>query len=232
MSKLFPIGIEVEEVAVGSVLRILNKTPGVAKLHLNLMNENPSEERDGGTVLSNEMASVLPRPRPPREGSVQTVIAKMLSVAPCHNKVLREALKRNKFSETGLPSQLTVMKAKGYIQKMGPGLWRLTNRGKSYYSLGEPSPVKQGRFGPAANNGSGVRGLVLKTLSEKETLSSELKRILEKNEFSPKNLNGIVGKMRIEGLIHSAGGVYSITDQGRATFNEATAPTKENAVED
>jgi len=36
MSKLFPISIEVEQDAVGRVMLLLNKTPGVAKFHLDM----------------------------------------------------------------------------------------------------------------------------------------------------------------------------------------------------
>lgn len=36
MPKTFPILIDVEEIAVGRVMRMLNKLPGVAKLHLDL----------------------------------------------------------------------------------------------------------------------------------------------------------------------------------------------------
>lgn len=39
MPKTFPIVIDVEEVAVGRVMRLLNKTPGVAKFHLDLDRE-------------------------------------------------------------------------------------------------------------------------------------------------------------------------------------------------
>ena len=36
MPKTFPIKIEVEEIALGTVLRRLNEMPGIAKLHLDL----------------------------------------------------------------------------------------------------------------------------------------------------------------------------------------------------
>jgi hypothetical protein len=36
MPKTFPIMIEVEEIALGPVLRKLNEMPGIAKLHLDL----------------------------------------------------------------------------------------------------------------------------------------------------------------------------------------------------
>lgn len=43
MPKTFPILIDVEEIAVGRIMRVLNKMPGVAKLHLDMANEKPAK---------------------------------------------------------------------------------------------------------------------------------------------------------------------------------------------
>lgn len=229
MAKLFPIGIEVEETAVGSVLRILNKTPGVAKLHLNLLNEGPTEVEAEATT---EIQNVLPPVKPPKQGSTQMIIAKILSVAPCHNKVLREALKRNDFSETSLPSQLNQMVSKGFVTKVGVGTWRLTNRGRHHYGFDgiKALPKKSEGSSPRINNGFGVRKLVLTSLQEKDLLAKELGRILQEHKYSPKNMTGTVGKMRQEGLVQSLGGLYRLTDQGRSALNEVVAePMEKNS---
>jgi hypothetical protein len=46
MSKTFPMMIDVEDIAVGRVMRLLHKTPGVVKFHLDM-------DRAGGKVASN-----------------------------------------------------------------------------------------------------------------------------------------------------------------------------------
>lgn len=48
MPKTFPILIDVEEIAVGRVMRVLNKMPGVAKLHLDLV-EKKEAKANGST---------------------------------------------------------------------------------------------------------------------------------------------------------------------------------------
>jgi DNA-binding PadR family transcriptional regulator len=225
MAKLFPIGIEVEEVAVGRVLRILNGTPGVAKLHLNLMNETVAPKED---AVAQEIANVLPPARPPRQGSMKMIIAKVLAVAPCHNKVLKEALKRNGFSESSLPSQMLQMRLDGFVKKVGVGTWRLTEKGVRHYGdESKHNQVRIGRSGPLTNNRVGVRSIVLTALNNgAQLLARDLRRILQENEYSPKNMTGTVSKMKTEGLLSSDGGVYSITEQGRATL--AAAQTMEN----
>lgn len=47
MSKHFPIAIEVEELMLGKVMRLLNRTPGVVKFNLDLTRERPVEKSNG-----------------------------------------------------------------------------------------------------------------------------------------------------------------------------------------
>jgi Mn-dependent DtxR family transcriptional regulator len=234
MAKLFPIGIEVEEIAVGKVLRILNSTPGVAKLHLNLMNESASAP----TIESQnqEIQNVLPPVRQPKEGSSQMVAAEVLRVTPAHNNILREALKRKGYSEASLPALLTRMRALGFVKKVGVGTWRLTDKGsRHYFSAGTkqlPPRTSKGS-GPATNNGYGVRKLVLTSLNNgAQLLARDLRRILEEHEYSPKNMTGTVSKMKQEGLVKTDSvGTYSLTEQGIATLNEIAASPMENKLE-
>src|SRR5262245_13653027 len=48
MPKLFGMTIEVEEIAVGRVMRLLNATPGVAKFHLDMDREKKPVGRPNG----------------------------------------------------------------------------------------------------------------------------------------------------------------------------------------
>lgn len=225
MAKLFPIGIEVEEVAVGSVLRILNKTPGVAKLHLNLLGEEKEVNQP------EEITQVMPPKRQPRPHSMGTIIAQALSKAPLHSKILREGLVRGGFAHASLPSQLAKMNSDGLIKKVGVGTWRITEKGLRHYGLNgrDVEPKQVGHSGPKTQNGSGVRRLVLTALNNgSQVLARDLRRILEDNQYSIKNMTGTVSKMKGEGLIKSDDGVYSLTDQGRSVLSEVTAQPMEN----
>lgn len=232
MAKLFPIGIEVEEVAVGRVLRVLNNTPGVAKMHLNMLNEAPATEE---IEAVSEVRQVLPPVRRAKENSSQMVVAQVLKLTPAHNTILKEALVRSGFSATSLPSLITKMRERGYVKRVGVGTWRITDKGVRHYGLTETKEMPKkllSKVGPATNNGSGVRKLVLTALSSgSQVLARDLRKLLEENEYSPKNMTGTVGKMREEGLVQSNGGVYSLTEQGIATLKEVAASTMENNLE-
>src|SRR3954469_18665225 len=52
MSKLFAIGLEVEEVAVGKVLRTLDSMPGVARIHLKLSGHKNGEIAEGSELAA------------------------------------------------------------------------------------------------------------------------------------------------------------------------------------
>lgn len=241
MAKLFPIGIEVEEVAVGKVLRILNQTPGVAKLHLNLMNEQENGLQiealgtETGGIEPTEIKQVLPPVKKSKPGSMQMVVAEMLAVAPVHHTIIAAQIKRSGYAAISTYSVITKMLSNGFIRRTAPGTYALTPKGSRHYAVGG-QPEKRRAAPPAsgreANNDDGVRGLVLKSLNNATQLvARDLQRILVENDYSPKNMTGTVGKMRREGLIASDDGVYSITEQGRAILNGSAASTQETTIE-
>jgi hypothetical protein len=106
MPKLFPISIEVEELAVGKVMRMLNSMPGVAKLHLDL-----------------EKKEAKPNGRGPHKTRVQLeetgedVVAKALyGKPPMTNAQLRDVFTSQGRSPTSINSVLHTMKNNGEVK--------------------------------------------------------------------------------------------------------------------
>src|SRR6266404_4775975 len=109
MPKLFPISIDVEEVAVGGVLRALNSMAGVVRLRLNLTQDKPArgliahggheESPDGDDVTVSEAkwrtdGRLNARGLPPDRNPAYRAIAEVLMKTPAHLKVLRLAIER------------------------------------------------------------------------------------------------------------------------------------------
>lgn len=232
MAKLFPIGLEVEEVAVGSVLRLLNRTQGVAKIHLNLLNE-PAANEETSRLEPDEVSKALPPPKKAKHGSMQLLIAETLSITPAHSKILQEVLRRNGFSPNSLPAAISTMRTAGFVKKVGVATWRLTGRGHRHYIGGEDKGHVQRHPTIPINNKSGVRSLVLTSLNNAtQLLTRDLQKVLKENKYSPTTLNAVVTRMKREGLISSSHGTYSITDQGRSAIQggnkqEVISPTEQ-----
>jgi hypothetical protein len=97
--KTFPILIEVEEIAVGKVMRLLNKTAGVAKLHLNL--EQQSHKSNGVSA---------PRTRGKFEISGRAAVGDLLyDKSPQRTAALRDAFAAQGRSPASINSVLNAM---------------------------------------------------------------------------------------------------------------------------
>lgn len=108
-----------------------------------------------------------------------------------------------------------------------------TNRPKTRPTAGQykltsaVKPPPQGRYqGKRVNNASGVRGIVLRTLSDAPMDSNSLQQVLTQHSLSPTNMTGTVAKMAREGLISTDGrGHYSLTTEGEkvVSMNDTTS---------
>lgn len=217
MPKLFPISIEVEELALGRVLRSLNTMAGVVRLHLNLTQEKAmkqlAHDEDG------DEAPELPLPRgrvggkmgrksgPPAQNKVFIAIAEVLNKTPAHYKILAAAIERAGFSASGIHGYIFRLGKLKFIKRTSPGSYRLTEKGeKTFFGKNGGQNKQIGRRyyggGPPVDNHSGVRLLVLTTLNNTDFMSVKaMNDLLEQNGFSSKNMSTTGIKMRAEGLI-------------------------------
>jgi len=119
MPKTFPIMIEVEEIAVGKVMRQLNKMPGVAKLHLNM--EPPSKKANG----------ISQPPYKKFDQKAEEFILELLGKSqPTPTRVLRDH-----FADVGrrpgsTSSALNLLKKDGLIKPDDDNAWVLTKKAK------------------------------------------------------------------------------------------------------
>jgi hypothetical protein len=250
---LFPISIEVEEVAVGRVLRKLHALEGVARINLSFAKEPEQIEQ---TVQAPARALTQPmqhrlakftshgrlnsRGLPPQKNIAYRTIAEVLMKTPAHRRILQAAIHRvgigGENSINGYIHRMTQLK---FIQRTAPGTYRLTPKGEKLFSReGNFSLPKSepGHGGWVIDNHKGVRKLVLDTLRQALendpdqvglVSSSDLTKVLEGAGFSAKNLSTTGVKMRNEGLMEYENGFYSIKEAGVAAI--ASPPVQHEA---
>lgn len=255
MPKLFPISLEVEEAALGRILRALNVMPGVARLNLNLQNQQrqlpaPFSEddedhrevvqsvpalRDGRSFLTGVAAKKNPLAFNPAYKAIADVLAK----TPAHYKILGAALERVGVRSNGVHGYLRRLMVLRYVSKTSPGSYRLTEKGsKAFFNakIGEPAQTTPRFKGIPKNNHSGIRHVILEALAQNEELKTKgLKQVMRDKGFSPDNVYGLGLKMRSEGLIEFSNGVFSITKQGQEVYENRPAssnpPQKEEGLD-
>jgi len=247
MPKLFPISIDVEEVAVGGVLRALNSMAGVVRLRLNLTQDKPTrgliahggheESPDGDDVTVSEAkwrtdGRLNARGLPPDRNPAYRAIAEVLMKTPAHLKVLRLALERVGLHQPeAINGYIHRMQARGLIKRTAPGTYKLSPRGEGVFFNKKMRLIPPGggsSFVPsgARGNHTGFRGLMLDVLSKGVNLTTQnMYEILNEAGFSHKNLSTQGIKMRQEGLIKFENGQYNITEKGRKVYS--SRPTVE-----
>jgi len=244
MARLFPISIEVEEDAVGRVLRVLNATAGIAKLHLRLDKEVKPEEsqREGGVVQTTPSPPALRdgrsnRNTPMAKSPSYQAIAAVLMKTPAHYKILAEAVKRAGYKGIAVHGYLHRLTGAKMVIRTSPGSYKITEKGIRTFGKKETVPRLERRgsnkenalssFYKSTNNYSGFRLLVLTTLHKVEDMSSvDMKRVVTDAGFSEKNLSTTGMKLRNEGLITVDNGWYHITEKGKQVMDNR--PSLEN----
>lgn len=225
MSKLFPISIEVEEVAVGKVLRILNATEGIVRLHLKLTQDKEPKlgtEQDGGAVNTTPVlrdGRSNKRNIPTAHNKCYQVIAEVLLKTPAHYKILAAALERTGYKASGIHGFIYRMGKMKLIQRTSPGSYKITEKGQRVFAnpkrLIPTPPQLPPHLYKVTNNYSGFRLFVLTTLYREGPVSSvHMRERVSDGGFSEKNLSTTGMKMRNEGLFSVEDGVYTITEKG------------------
>ena len=201
MPKTFPIRLEVEEIALGTVLRKLNDMPGIAKLDLDL---GHGGEGAGKRQLA-EAAGQL------RGGLEQLVLNALNANGQMSLKDLVRVLGRKKQSIYGATHQL---KKKGLIQNGGDkGTYRLAVGTKLIEGPSAGATVERTPTGRAAT-GSGPIILRDALIASGPLSPGDLRKHLQARGMSGKSVSGVLERAKRHGLIKKNGAGYELTAKG------------------
>jgi len=210
MPKTFPIRLEVEEIALGTVLRKLNEMPGIVRLHLDL-------DRGGEGVGRKQLEEAAKTVR--SEGSAEERVLKMLVDGPKHVGELSRVLGGAKSRAYGAVHQL---RKKGLAEAgEGKGMHQLTKAARAQLGLVKalpaPSPSSpELKHGPGGRASPGSGNIILKSiLSEGPKSPTELRALAAEKGMSPKSISGVLDRARKGGLIKKNGTGYELTAKGQ-----------------
>lgn len=213
MPKTFPILIDVEEIALGAVLRKLNDMPGIAKLHLDL---GHGGQGAGKKQLEQQAATRN------GNGNAQQLAIKTLMGGPKHVGEIAEAVGGNKTRAYGA---LSVLRKQG-LTEPGPGkaTHQLTAKARAQLGgalkMGEAKlpalPAPDVKRGPAGRATPGSGPIVLRAALDAGPVgSSDLRRALAESGMSTKSISGILDRGKKRGLIKKNGAdLYELTAKG------------------
>lgn len=216
MPKTFPIMIEVEEIALGPVLRKLNEMPGIAKLHLDL---GRGGEGAGRKPLEQHAASHA------QNGSREPIAIKLLMQGPKHISEISAALGGAKSRAYGLTN---TMSKKGLVERgQGSGMWQLTKKAATQLHKAMPTatpvaaavpalPAPKIKHGPSGRASPGSGPIILRAvLDGGPTHPSDLRKQLADRGMSTKSISGVLDRGRRQGLIKKNGSdLYELTAKG------------------
>lgn len=221
MPKLFPIRLEVEEIALGAVLRRLNDMPGIVKLHLDL---ERGGEGAGRKQLERHAAAQV------QNGSREPLILKMLMEGPKHIREISAALGGKKTRAYGLMNSL---QKKGLTKSIGKGTHQLTPLARTQLggaiagaspapALALPAP--KAKHGPSGRASPGSGPIILRAaLGSGPLTPQELRAKLAEGGMSPKGVSGVLDRGRKHGLIKKNGTGYELTAKGLKIETGVTA---------
>jgi len=206
MPKTFPIRLEVEEIALGPVLRKLNDMPGIVDLHLDL---GHGGQGAGRKQLEEAAAKVR------NGGNVEQDVIKLLIDGPKHIKEISQTLGGKKPRAYGAVHQL---KKKGLVEAGAEkGTHQLTHKARTQLGVVQslPSPAKVAH-GPKGRATPGSGNIVLKSiLSEGAKSPVEIRAQAQERGLSPKSISGVMDRAKRDGLIKKNGEGYELTAKGQ-----------------
>lgn len=130
MPKPLSVTVEVEEIALGRVIRILNRTPGVVRFNLNLQGDRPEgEEAEGEQPHGNTG-------RTPRKGKIggRRIMLGMLAQAkgkPVSAKQFKPVFEGDGISHKSVHTVAHILKKIGHIKQVDIGTYVMTPKGKA-----------------------------------------------------------------------------------------------------
>jgi Mn-dependent DtxR family transcriptional regulator len=203
MPKTFPIRLEVEEVALGTVLRKLNEMPGIAKLHLDL-------ERGGEGSGRKELEQVASKMR---ETTEQAVIRILMSGEKSTHEIAQElGWRKPRVYQT-----THVLRKKGITESgYGKGTHRLTLTAEKHLDGGTKAlPAPALKRGPKGRVVRGAAKSVLHSiLIEGPKSPTEVRKAAATLGFSPNSVGGLIERAKRDGLIKKNGHGYGLTAKG------------------
>jgi hypothetical protein len=196
MPKTFPILIEVEEIALGSVLRKLHDMPGIAKLNLQLDH--------GGQGAGRRQLDEAAATKRLKNGGSQKAVLDFLTNGPKHIDEISAIVGGKKSRAYGVMNQL---RKQGLTVSGGHGMHALSH--KLVPALPAPARKKGKRASPGAGN------IALRAALGRGPLSpADLKAKLSSNGMSEKSVAGVLHRAREGGLIKRNGNGYELTARG------------------
>jgi Mn-dependent DtxR family transcriptional regulator len=211
MPKTFPIRLEVEEIALGTVLRRLNEMPGIVRLHLDL-------ERGGEGVGRKQLEDAAKSVR--NDGNTEERTLKLLMGGPKHVREISRHLGGAKSRAYGAVHQL---RKKGLAEAgEGKGMHQLTKEARAQFGLVKalpaPSPSSsEVKHGPAGRASPGSGNIVLRTiLAEGPKSPSDVRIQAAERGMSAKSMSGVLERARKNGLVKKNGSqLYELTAKGQ-----------------
>ena len=185
MAKTFPVKLEVEEIALGTVLRKLHDMPGVVKLDLDF--------GEGGKGAGREK---LQRAAVERSASPEEMIMAALS----HGKPMKSA---DLIKATGMkPHRVYYALGKIGIKRNAEGFYHILPISELASLKALPAPaIKRGPTG-RASPGSGNVVLIGVLKSEQAAMpTSKLRTFLGNNGMSAKSVSGVLNRAKRDGII-------------------------------
>jgi DNA-binding PadR family transcriptional regulator len=234
-----PIHLEVEDVAVGPVMLLLKRTPGIIKMMLDLGDDKPPQSAriggksteqviielfmraNGGPLSLNDVQAVVGGARSRSYGALHALKKKGIvqgNGAKGHYQMTAKAMRMmEKTSPLALPAPAHTKKKKlnGTAHGAATG-----GAGKTINAAAAKTKIKR------APQGSGPAAL-RELLSVNPMTTSEIKEALDAKGVSSKSTSGIIDRAKRDKLIKKIGDKYELTAKGAKVDNkiEETAVT-------
>jgi hypothetical protein len=213
MPKTFPIKLDVEEIALGTVLRKLSDMPGIIGLHLDL---GHGGQGPGRKQLEQHAAAA----RNGNKGaSAQQEVVKFLMDGPKRISEISAMLGGAKPRAYGAITQL---RKQGLAEAAaGHAMHQLTKKARAQLgvavtpALPAPTTTKV-KKGPGGRATPGSGNVVLKAiLTEGPKTPSEVRASAAVMGVSPKSITGVLDRAKKSGLIKKNGAGYELTAKGQ-----------------
>lgn len=210
MPKTFPIMLEVEEIALGTVLRKLNDMPGIAKLNLNL-----GHGGEGAGKKQLEQAAQATRTN--GTDNRQKVV-KFLMEGPKHIREISALVGGEKSRSYGIMTQL---RKQGLSESAeGAGMHQLTKKARAQLgvavpALPAPAPANV-THGPGGRASPGSGNIVLAAiLMSGPKTPADVRAAAAEKGISPKSISGVLDRAKKNGFIKKNGSGYELTAKGK-----------------